>query len=473
MPPPPVPTGAPTFATSSISAEMEAIRRDGAPAVLVEVRRGDEVWRASRGSRQNSTTEPADPLSAVRIASVTKSMVGTILMQFVAERKIKLDAPISTYLPNLRLGGVPDAASAGATAPPTPTVPAATDQQGQAGASSTPVGAPSIDVDDVRTEQGGVIPHPEKAVTVRMLAQHESGIPDYVNTFDLHNLSEVSRSLHSSHALEDLIGRVRGVPWKFAPGTRYDYSNTNYLILSRMLERASGKSIEELIRERIVDRLKLEATSLPTDEHLPPGAAHGYFTTDNIYLDVTAQNATLWSGAGGVVSTAGDVNSFYRGLMQGSLLKREQLATMLTLSRDGYGIGVQGHRDPCGEAAKDVKAGAATGGDGAGSGGNGAGSGAGQGVPTHDTPGQRAPGQAHASSEPKPAGNEVGQPGMLYGHIGSGLGYRIMSFSSADGMRQATVAWTVSSTDYFNDPRLTDATKLIDAAFTATCGAKP
>ncbi|GGA66124.1 hypothetical protein GCM10011490_15960 [Pseudoclavibacter endophyticus] len=500
--PPPVPTEEATFDTAAIEAGMDAMLAAGAPAVLVEVRDGDEVWRHALGVISVTGNERPDPLAAVRIASVTKSMIGVILLQLVAEGRLDLDEPIAEYLPDLTLGrevvelgevddgaggqgdaAVPDAT--GASGPdltlepsPVPTGPDWTAPAPDPDASvpdEVPPGA--VEGSDVAFDADGApILDPTTIVTPRMLAQHTAGVPDYIGTFPLTDFAELPSTLGGDYDLDELIGRVAAEPWPSRPGGAFNYSNTNYLVLSLLIEQITGDPIERVIQERIAEGGGLEATSLPGDATLPEGGAHGYFELEGVYIDVSTQSASLWSGAGGIVSTVGDVNSFYRGLMQGAYVHADELRTALELNQAGYGIGVQGHADPCppgdpvfatppgptndddadaGDAALDA----------VGPDGEGAQVGGGDSAGEDPTP-SATPGDAGPAVSQFP---QIGEPGMTYGHLGSGLGYRILSMSSPDGMRQVTLSWTASPVDYGGDPRLGPAWETIDAALTATC----
>lgn len=487
--PPPVPTEAATFATGEVAAAAQAVLDAGAPAVLVEVRNGDEVWRAALGVTKITGGTRPDPLASVRIASVTKSMLGTILLQLVDEGRLDLDAPLSEVLPGFRLGreavrtdgalSLAPTRTAGAPEPtpstPAPVEPTTLPPELRAG-------------DDVAVDAAGAaILNPADSLTPRMLAQHVSGLPEYVSTFPLESLDTVAGVLAGDYSLDDLLDRIAGQPWTSAPGGAFVYTNTNYIVLSMLVERLTGKPLAEVMQERIFDRGALTASSLPTGIELPADAAHGYFTVGGLQIDVGVQSASLWAGAGGVVSTVGDVNSFYRALMQGTYLTPGALAAQLDLNDSGYGIGIMGRGDPCTAQAPVVVPTEWPDPDAAASPSSSASSSTSPGVsaspsasgsadPSAVAPpgasGSPSPGRTAGSSpSPTPTTIEIGRPGMAYGHLGSGLGYRIASFSSPDGLRQATIAWTASPVDYGADPRLEPAYRTIDAALAATCPA--
>jgi D-alanyl-D-alanine carboxypeptidase len=144
----------------------------------------------------------------------------------------------------------------------------------------------------------------------------------------------------------ELIAISRSHPPYFAAGAGYHYSNTNYVILGRLIEQVTGRSLEAELKRRIIRPLGLRDTSYdegPRVRGVAPGFAEGY--------DFTVQD-TSWAGASGaLVSSARDLAAFYRALLGGRLLEPAQLAAMKT--RDavagGYGLGLFTIATPCGE----------------------------------------------------------------------------------------------------------------------------
>ncbi|MDO5052136.1 MAG: serine hydrolase domain-containing protein [Pseudoclavibacter sp.] len=388
-----VPTEQAEFRTEDVQQAMHRLMDAGAPAVLVEVRDEHGVWRSSLGERRYGDGQAADPLAPVRVASITKSMIGVILMQLVQEGRLSLDDDVERHAPGL-------------LSPPAP-------------------------------------------VTLRMLADHTSGAPEYIGTFDLADVRSLPGVLTADYEEQELVERVREQPWRFAPGSSFEYSNTNYLVLGLVLERAGGRPLAELIRERVAEPIGAETTFLPSGLETPEGMAHGYFTESGVYVDVTRQSGSIWAGAGGVVSTVGEVNTFFRAVMRGEYLDRARLAEYLRLNAWGYGIGVQGREDPCPAPAASPAPPAPERTEAADPG---------------SRPGPLAPAGPGATAQ-----LQIGEPGMVYGHMGSGLGFRMLSFSTPDGARQVTVSWTASPPDYGADPRLEPAQAVVDAALLATC----
>ena len=425
--PPLTPEAPATFRTSGVAGIMEQMIDAGAPAVLVEIRDGDEVWASAQGVQDITTETPADASMSVRVASITKSMVATIVLELVEEGEIALDDPIDDYLPAL-------------------------------------VDSPA-------------------PVTIRELLQHTSGMPDYVQTLSLDSPSSILDTMTETMTNDGLIDRANSLDWLFTPGTSFSYSNTNYIVLTDLIEEVTKKSIQQQIETRIARPAGLERTRIPNGTEMFDGHAEGYFTVEGLYVDVSGQNATLWSGAGGVESTVGDVNTFYRALMTGRYIDLDSLSEMLTTNASRYGLGIMAEPDPCGVPASSASPGAtatpppttaepgasdwadpdATGANATEPDATGAGA--------TDTPATDTPPRLGTQPGDEDAAPQIGEPGMVYGHLGSGLGYRMLSMSSADGVRQVTVSWTASPVDYGDDPRLQPAYDLVNEALRATCPA--
>jgi hypothetical protein len=137
-------------------------------------------------------------------------------------------------------------------------------------------------------------------------------------------------------------------PLAFAPGTKFSYSNTNYVVLALRAERVGGKSYEKQLADYIFAPLKLDHTSLPPSNKTLPDvhgyvgvAAHGKADGAGNFDSAALTPAFGWS-AGGTRATAEDEADFFRGLFSGKLLPAAQVAAMEDTSATGgaYGLGL-------------------------------------------------------------------------------------------------------------------------------------
>jgi D-alanyl-D-alanine carboxypeptidase len=131
----------------------------------------------------------------------------------------------------------------------------------------------------------------------------------------------------------------------FSPGARWSYSNTGYILLGLIVEKASGKSLGAELRERIFAPLRLRATSLDTRPQIAGRHAHGYTRYRKSRLtDISVVSPSLFWAAGAIVSTADDLLRFHRALFRGRLLHPRLLAAMKTTvpvtPQQRYGLGL-------------------------------------------------------------------------------------------------------------------------------------
>jgi D-alanyl-D-alanine carboxypeptidase len=156
-------------------------------------------------------------------------------------------------------------------------------------------------------------------VTLRQLLGHTSGLPDFSGTDAF--LQAFTSDLMRRFMPLELLAYAAPEPLEFAPGTRYQYSNTDNIAAALMAEAATGRSYERLLRERVYRPLGMRNTSLPSGSRLPRPFAHGYDPDPPGPLaDLSeAYGASgLWA-SGGIVSTPLDMTRFVRGYVGGRL----------------------------------------------------------------------------------------------------------------------------------------------------------
>ncbi|AOS64486.1 serine hydrolase domain-containing protein [Actinoalloteichus hymeniacidonis] len=215
-------------------------------------------------------------------------------------------------------------------------------------------------------------------ITLRMLLNHTSGLDDYVLHPEVLGLitGNSTTPLPPARLLEAAVE----LPALAAPGTAYAYSNANYIALGMVLERATEQQVADLLQQRILDPLALTDTYLATDgesrdgdllaegyepdaEHLapllPPGTPEGVaFVGEprDDHVEVSSIDPSWSWTAGAVVSTPSDWQRFLRALLSGSVLPPAQLAEMKETvvefpgepASARYGLGLEQYQSPCG-----------------------------------------------------------------------------------------------------------------------------
>jgi D-alanyl-D-alanine carboxypeptidase len=166
-------------------------------------------------------------------------------------------------------------------------------------------------------------------VTLRQLLNHTSGLPDY--TKDQGWQAALRASPTQAPRPEKLLTYVydHDPPLLFDPGSEYNYSNSDNIVVGLMVEAATGRSYEEQLREQVYRPLGLRKTTLPRGPNLRKPFIHGYDNDPSQQPpeDLSEVLAAGWAWAsGGMVSTPADLNDFIRGYVGGKLFDRQTRA---------------------------------------------------------------------------------------------------------------------------------------------------
>jgi D-alanyl-D-alanine carboxypeptidase len=186
-------------------------------------------------------------------------------------------------------------------------------------------------------------------ITVRMLLGHRAGIPDWESPA----LDEyVARHQAKVWKVDELLDIAAAQPPLFSPGTNFSYSNTDYTLLSLVIERVTGRSWRHEITRRILRPLRLANTFLPAPgrRSIEAPLAHGYVELDGKLVDVKL-DPSFAGAAGGyaLVTTVQDLARFLDALLAGRLFRhRATLEQMLAIQPAqgegglvGYGLGIE------------------------------------------------------------------------------------------------------------------------------------
>ncbi|HEY6891345.1 MAG TPA: serine hydrolase domain-containing protein [Solirubrobacter sp.] len=286
---------------AGLQKDLDRLVAKGAPGAVLSVRHGDHTQQLASGLADRDAGTKMRPSHRVRIASLTKTYTATVVLQLVGEHRLALSDSVEQRLPGL----VPNGAG----------------------------------------------------ITVRQLLHHTSGIADF--ELDPAVLEPyLAGDLDHRWAPRDLVKIAVSHPPLFTPGTRYAYSNTNYVLLGLIAEAVTGHPLEQELRARIFTPLRLRATSFPDAAAMPAPFAHGYRVFDQPpATDITGLNPYPWA-AGAMVATAHDAARFYEALLGGRLLDRRLLREMkTTVENPGgdfkgqrYGLGLESFPTHCGVA---------------------------------------------------------------------------------------------------------------------------
>jgi len=284
-----------------LNALVEA--KGGPPGVIATLRRGSRTTVLTAGVADVKTRRAPRAGDRMRIASVAKAFSGAVALRLVADGKLNLDDTVGSVRPDL--------------------------------------------------------PGAWSAVTVRQLLGHTSGLPDYTQSEGFAKQFEDNPGGYVSP--RKLISWVRTDPLVFSPGSRYEYSNTDNIVVGLVAERVSGTSYARLLEDIVFEPLRLRRTSFPITSALPRPFIHGYVFDDmGTAQDVsTLLNPSGAWASGGIVSTPNDLNTFIGAYLAARLFPASLQSQQLRFvaggqssppgpGRNSAGLAVFRYRTKCG-----------------------------------------------------------------------------------------------------------------------------
>jgi len=236
----------------------------GPPGVIATLRRDDSTKVFTAGVGDTRTRRRPRAGDHMRIASVAKAFSGAVALELVKRGQITLDDTIASRRPDL--------------------------------------------------------PAAWGAVTVRQMLGHTSGLSDYTRSKGFAKQFEKTPGAFVSPTR--IIDWVRADGLEFPPGTKYEYSNTDNIVVGLLVEEATGGSYDAALQSLVFGPLGLTQTSLPAGFRMPAPYVHGYDVQPPAApqdLSTVISQSLLWA-AGGMVTTASEVNTFIRGYAGGPRL---------------------------------------------------------------------------------------------------------------------------------------------------------
>ncbi|GAA5084498.1 D-alanyl-D-alanine carboxypeptidase [Thermocatellispora tengchongensis] len=272
---------APGYDQARLQRDVNAVRDIGVAGVLAEAHLDGRRFKARSGVGDLRTRRPVPMNARIRIASVTKPFVATVMLQLVGEGRLALDDTVDKWLPGLVAGNGNDG----------------------------------------------------RKVSVRHLLQMTSGLPSPTDEDYAGGASERGYLRHRfrTYSPEQVVALAMRNRPLFSPGEDWNYSNINYVLAGMIIQRVTGRSWQREVTERIIVPLRLADTTTPTENPFIAGPhARGYrqFTPGGPMVDTTVLNPTVDGAASGMVSSTSDVNRFFTALVTGRLLPPAQLTEM-------------------------------------------------------------------------------------------------------------------------------------------------
>lgn len=268
---------------------LDAAVEEGVRAVSVHVSWDENSWSGTAGASSSDTTETLSPDSIFRLASISKLFTATIILQLVDEGVLELSDLLIDHLSDSPVSDLPYA----------------------------------------------------DLITIEMLLDHSSGIYSYSDADDFWDEAYRAGGLDRIWSPAELIAYAVEEKSYFDPSSKDDthYSNSNYILLGMIIEKATGEALANNYSQRIYEPLDLEhtllegfGTGIESVQHSFMkrglrnrvvarsrdwnGAQNGFYDVSGNYL---LYNAWAWA-AGGIASTSRDVHEFLLAVRDGSLL---------------------------------------------------------------------------------------------------------------------------------------------------------
>lgn len=292
---------------STLQHDADAIRAVGVTGVLARTATPAGARTVGSGVSDVATGRPARPDGYFRIGSTNKTLVATVVLQLVGERRMRLDDPVEKWLPGFVRGNGYDS----------------------------------------------------NRITVRHLLQHTAGIYDG-NFPVIETADQYYEQRYDVRSEEEAVKAGLSHPPDFQPGGGWQYSNTGYNLVGLVIKAVTGRPWYAEVERRIIRPLSLGHTYWPgSDPRIRAPHAKGYtrFAAGEPLVDTT--DLIDADASGGFISTLADLDTFQRALFGGRLLRKAQLAEMTrTRPVEGsateiwkdarYGLGIFSRELACG-----------------------------------------------------------------------------------------------------------------------------
>jgi CubicO group peptidase (beta-lactamase class C family) len=198
-----------------------------------------------------------------------------------------------------------------------------------------------------RSVLGADLPLVGDEVTIEHLLSHRSGIGDYLDEAGDHDLADYPMPVpvHELASTEEYVAALDGRPMTSAPGERFAYNNSGYVVLALIAERVGGSPFADLVRRRVCEPAGMRDTAFLRSDELPGRAALGYLMVDGAWRTNVFHLPVRGSGDGGIYSTAADLSSFWNALFAGRIVSNDLVDELVRPHSDApahsqrYGLG--------------------------------------------------------------------------------------------------------------------------------------
>jgi len=245
-------------------------------SVLV-AEKGNVIYKKGFGMANMEWDIPNQPDTKYRLGSITKQFTSMLILQLVEQGKLKLDVPITTYLPDYnKLNG--------------------------------------------------------DRITIHHLLTHTSGTPNY--TAFPNFFKDSSRNPYTP---EEFIKVFADSILQFTPGEKFNYSNSGYFLLGAIIEKVTGKTYEQVLQENILTPLKMNNTGYDHHGTILPHRASGYEKTGSTYINANYLDMSIPYAAGSLYATVEDLYLWDQALYTNKLLSKKYMDLLFSKHIPAFG----------------------------------------------------------------------------------------------------------------------------------------
>jgi CubicO group peptidase (beta-lactamase class C family) len=237
--------------------------------VVLAARKGKVIYRKAFGSANLEMDNPLKPDMVFRIGSISKQFTAIGILQLVEQGRLRLGDSIQQYIKDY--------------------------------------------------------PSKGHSITIEHLLTHTSGIPDFMSID--HPDPYI---LRHDFTPQFIINHFKNAPLSFAPGTRYGYSNSGYVLLAYIIEQLSGQSFQDYMRKNVLEKAGLQHTYYVDELTIIPGRVNGYTRDRGFYQNTYYESLSVGYGCGDLLSTVDDLYTWNKALLAGKLIKKQTLDKAFT-----------------------------------------------------------------------------------------------------------------------------------------------
>jgi len=260
----------PDFAAKAEAIVAAAYPATGPGGAAIVTEGGKVVYVGGSGMADIAAGEPITADTVFRLGSITKQFAAAVVLQLAAEGKLSLDDPLTKFVPGY--------------------------------------------------------PEPGGHATVRQLLNHTSGIQSYTGIPGW----MASDKVHTPHTTAEMIAEFRDQPAEFAPGEKWNYNNSGYVLVGAVIEAVTGKPWHQAIAERITGPLGLTTIRYGGEEAATKAFATGYTAAgDGKFAQARAIDMSVPHAAGGLIGTVGDLARWSDALHHGKVVPAPFYAQMI------------------------------------------------------------------------------------------------------------------------------------------------